>query len=248
MRSAFVMRWWLFGAACVVVAATVGDSALAVQRARTASPRTSFAARVTLGPGGSHILGNPAASVKLTEYVSYTCSHCRDFARDSASTLRAQVARGVLSTEIRHIVRDPVDMAAAVLANCGPASGFFARHEALMGEQDAILARVSALTQTALARWGEGPPAQRLRTVAMDSGIAAFMRNQGLNQPQIDRCLADTSLQTRLIDMTNGGTAAGVEGTPTFFINGQRIEATHNWAALQPVLATLLRPPAPSRR
>lgn len=203
--------------------------------------------RVTLGAGGSHIMGNVAAPVKLAEYVSYTCSHCADFARDAGPVLRGHVARGAMSVEVRHIVRDPVDMAAAVLANCGPTAGFFARHEALMAEQPRILARVGALNQAQIQRWGDGTPAQRLRTVALDSGIAAFMRTQRLSQEQIDRCLADTTIQNRLLDMTNAGSQLGVTGTPSFTINGRLIENTHNWATLQPVLAVLLRP-APTRR
>ena len=35
---------------------------------------------VTLSPMGGHVLGNPGAAIKITEYASYSCHFCAEFA------------------------------------------------------------------------------------------------------------------------------------------------------------------------
>ena len=45
---------------------------------------TSWSATVTQTPEGGFVMGNPQAKVKLIEYGSYTCSHCRDFSAEAS--------------------------------------------------------------------------------------------------------------------------------------------------------------------
>lgn len=219
---------------------TIGSIVLVSSVPATAwqAARSNFASLVTRGEHGSHILGNPNAPTKLVEYVSYTCPHCAHFTAESSALMRSRyVAPGTVSVEIRHIVRDPVDMAMAAAANCGAPNRFFSRHEALMAQQSAILARVQALPNATLQAWGQGEPATRLRRVADDSGVTDWMRLRGFTPVQINTCLADVSLQNRLVAMGNAGTAAGVTGTPNFAINGALLPNVYSWTALSPLLA-----------
>jgi protein-disulfide isomerase len=199
------------------------------------SPRPE--AIVTTGEGGSHILGSPAASVKVTEYISYTCPACSRFSAESSATLRTDyVARGRVSTEVRHLVRDPVDLAMAVAAHCGAPARFFSRHEALMAEQPAILERVQALPEATRQGWATGPMEQRLARLARDAGVTAWMERRGFTAAQIGRCMADRPMQERLIAMSNAARTAGVHGTPSFAINGTLLDEVHSWSALRPRL------------
>lgn len=196
---------------------------------------------VTVGEGGSHILGNPAAAVKVTEYISYTCPACARFSADSSSILKnSYVAGGRTSIEVRHLVRDPVDLAMAVAAHCGAPSRFFSRHEALMAEQPAILARVQALPEATRQGWATGPMEQRLARLARDAGVTAWMERRGFTAAQIDRCMADRPMQERLIAMSNAARTAGVHGTPSFAINGALLDEVHSWAGLRPRLDAAL--------
>lgn len=227
--------------AAVAVAgfASISDSALARQAARTARAAVNYATQITRGEGGSHIIGNPAARVQVTEYVSYTCSHCAHFSEASSQPLSTRyIAPGRVKVEIRHVVRDPIDMAMAVAANCGAQSGFYRRHTALMAQQSAILGRAQALPRATFQEWSTLPMEQRLQRVANDVGISAWMRGQGLTAAQVNACLANTAVQQRLATMTNGAIAAGVEGTPSFAINGrlQPSAEVRDW----PTLATAL--------
>jgi protein-disulfide isomerase len=60
---------------------------------------------------GAHRFGNPEAKVKLVEYVSYTCPHCAEFTREADDRIKlAYVMPGNVNLEVRHLIRDPVDL------------------------------------------------------------------------------------------------------------------------------------------
>src|SRR3546814_21057791 len=61
---------------------------------------------VTQTAAGSFVMGNPAAPVKLIEYLSYTCPHCAAFSAESAAVLRGRMVKsGKVSPELRKIGR-----------------------------------------------------------------------------------------------------------------------------------------------
>ena len=79
-------------------------------------PGQSWADMVLKTPEGGYRMGNPAAPIKLVEYGSLTCPHCAEVAEKGSAELRDQyVASGRVSFEFRNFVRDPVDLAAAML-------------------------------------------------------------------------------------------------------------------------------------
>lgn len=210
-------------------------------------PATAQAPRplsiVTVGEGGSHILGNPAAAVQVTEYISYTCPACARFSAESSSTIKnSYIAGGRMSVEVRHLVRDPVDLAMAVAAHCGAPARFFSRHEALMAQQGAILSRVQALPEATRQAWATGPMEHRLTRLARDAGVTAWMEGRGFTAVQIDRCMTDRPMQERLIAMSNAARTAGVHGTPSFAINGTLLDEVHSWSGLRPRLDAALAP------
>lgn len=219
-------------------ALSFGSQALLAQAAPAAP---AWTAMVRTGDQGSHILGNPSARVRLAEYVSYTCPHCAHFSAEAGRVLRSDyVARGTVSVEVRHVVRDPVDLAMAAATNCGAPNRFFSRHESMMGQQSAILDRVRALPQATLQQWGALPLAQRLRRVADDSGVTTWMRGRGFTPAQINQCLSDTTMAQRLIDQSNQAATVGVQGTPSFTLNGTLVPNAYSWTALRPALDAAL--------
>src|SRR3546814_8942324 len=84
--------------------------------------KSAWSQSVTTSPIGAFVAGNPAAKVRLVEYFSYTCHICADFTKASAVPLKTGcVDRGLVLFEYRNLVRDPVDMTAALLARAGGA-------------------------------------------------------------------------------------------------------------------------------
>jgi protein-disulfide isomerase len=205
-----------------------------------AAPRWS--ATVAESAIGAYRVGNPQAKVKLVEYFSYTCSHCAEFAKEAGTALKtAYIDKGLVLFEYRNLIRDPVDMTAAMLARCGGSRAFAANHQAIFAAQPAWLGKAAKMTKDQQAAWYQGSLADRTQRIAADVGLDALMRARGYTAAAIDTCLASGVAEAELMGMTNiGVTADKVAGTPTFFVNGRKTEVGH-WADLKPVLDAALK-------
>lgn len=188
---------------------------------------------VSVTADGAHLIGNPQAPVKLVEFVSYTCSHCAHYAEESDVPLRTRyVAPGKLSVEVRHFVRDPVDLTVAMLTNCGPVAKFQLNHAAFMRSQSTWMAPISSMTAAQRERWNTGEATARRRAIAADLKFYQIMQTRGYDRASVDRCLANEGMARRLADMTQDGAARGVSGTPSFQVNGVLLAGTHSWPVL----------------
>ena len=196
-----------------------------------------------LTPQGTHLLGNPAAKVRLTQFISYTCSHCAHFEEQADAQLRLLfIASGKGSVEVRNFVRDPVDLTVALLTNCGPSAKFFGNHALFLRSQDKWIAPLTHPSPIQQARWSGGAFAQRTRAIARDFGFYPLMQSRGYTAPQIDKCLADEPLARRLAASTDEAQAKlFVTGTPMFAIDGVVLAGTYTWDALRPQLDARMR-------
>lgn len=211
----------------------LSGAALTLIAATPAKP-VPWSSKVTTSSIGAHVVGNPAAKVRLVEYFSYTCHVCADFAKLGSAPLKTQyIDRGLVLFEYRNLVRDPVDMTAALLARCGGPAAFARNHQAIFAAFDTWMAKVKNATEAQTNSWFEGTTAQRARKIAADTGLAALMRARGYTQAQLDAALDSEVAQAELTGMTNIGRSADrVGGTPTFFVNGRNAEVTA-WPALK---------------
>ena len=137
--------------------------------------------------GGGHLIGNPNAKVKLTEFVSYTCHHCGHFAEEGSSAVDVYVASGKVRLDVRHVVRDPVDLTAAMIANCGPAAKFPRNHATLLLSQHKWLPIAEKATSGQKARWNTGPGATRRRAIASDMKFYDLLSPRGYYRNTIVR-------------------------------------------------------------
>lgn len=186
--------------------------------------------QVALLPDGATRVGNPAAPVRLEEWLSYTCPHCAAFTAEAETTLEAAIAAGRLSLTVRPAVRDGFDMAATLLAtNAGPR--FLAVHKAIFAAQADWMGKAGSLDTAAI---GKLPPAQQLRRVADEVGLVAITTGAGVPQPTVDTAFAPPRIK-RIADATKASWAA-IKGTPTFAVNGARVAASA-WPQLKPALA-----------
>ncbi|TKD53270.1 DsbA family protein [Sphingomonas baiyangensis] len=179
-------------------------------------------------PGGAHVVGNPAAKVKLVEYLSYTCPHCGEFVRDSkAPLLDGMVRNGSVSIELRPLTRNGIDLAAGMLVRCTGPAGLLAAQEAVFAQQPAMLAKAQRLQ---IAQ--DAPQAQQLKAAADGTGLTALLDKRIPGGAA--KCLAATADRDRLIAIAQGASGR-IRGTPSFEINGQLVEG-HDWASLEPQL------------
>jgi protein-disulfide isomerase len=191
---------------------------------------------------GAHRIGNPAAKVKLVEYVSYTCPHCAEFTREADARIQlAYIMPGNVSLEVRHLIRDPVDLTVVMLANCGPASKFAQNHAMFMLQQAKWIAPLGNATAAQSARWRSGDGPTRRRAIASDFGFYKLMEGRGYNRPEIDRCLSDEAAAMRFAEQSQKDwDRPGIDSTPSFTINGVVMPGTHTWGALEEQLNDFL--------
>jgi len=194
---------------------------------------------VVVETDGGHRIGNPQAAAKLTEYISYTCPHCAQFAKQGEPALKlGYIGNGRVSLEIRHLLRDPVDLTVAMLVNCGPAAKFPQNHSAFMLAQDDWIAPLGNATASQRQRWTTGDMAARRRAIAADFGFYAIMERRGYTRTEADRCLNDEATAERMAETAAADwKKPGIGGTPAFALDGAVLAATHSWDALEPQLS-----------
>lgn len=217
--------------------ALLAGVALVAAAGVTHAAQQNWATTVVQSDGG-HTIGNPDAVLKLTEYVSYTCPHCATFTREGEDAIKlAYVAPGKMKLEIRHLLRDPIDLAVTLLTNCGDPAKFPQNHSAFMLSHPQWMASATSATRAQRTRWSTGDDATRRRAIASDLGFYPIMEQRGYSRVQTDACLADEAKATSLADISKRDwDIPGMEGTPSFAINGRLLPQVHSWAGLQPVL------------
>ena len=227
----------------LAIGTLAGVALTALVAAAPAKPAAErWSATISTSPIGAHLVGNPGAKVKLVEYFSYTCSHCADFAKQSAVLLKTlYIDTGLVQFEYRNLVRDPLDLTAALLARCGGARAFVGNHQAIMLAQPTWLGKAAKMTKEQLAPWYQGSEGERTRRIAADTGLDTLMRGRGYTKAQIDACLDSDVASAEILGMTNiGQNADRVAATPSFFINGKNAEVS-DWPKLKTRLDLALK-------
>ena len=182
-----------------------------------------------------HRVGNPDAQLHLIEFVSYTCPHCAHFEQESDAALRVHyLHQGLAQVEVRSYLRNPVDLAATLVAQCGAPEDFFGNHRALMLSQERWMAKAQEATEAQMQRWSSGPLASRMRAIGDDLDFHELMEPRGMTRAQVDRCLSDSARSQDIIADHEANSAEwNIPGTPSFAINGTLLDGVHSWDVLQ---------------
>jgi protein-disulfide isomerase len=161
---------------------------------------------VTLRPAVSehdHAAGRADAPLTLVEYGDYQCPHC------AAADPVVRALQSAFAAELRFVFRN------FPLTEMHPAAepaAEFAESAALQGKfweaHDAIFA------------WSRENGAESLGLEAFQS-IALGL---SLDLQQIEKDVSGHGHLERIRNDFNSGVRSGVNGTPTFFINGQRFD------------------------
>ena len=192
---------------------------------------------VTRTPAGSYVIGNPAAKVRLVEFMSYTCPHCAHFAAEGTPALmRDYVRRGTVAFELRNAVRDPLDLAAALATRCGGPARFPGSHEAVFAAQAALFEGAGKFDPAPTAK----DPVAGMKALSRASGLTALMAKRGVTPAALAACYASRAAQAPVLAMTNDAwNTRKIPGTPAFFLNGKMIE-TNEWADIEPLVRAAL--------
>ncbi len=167
---------------------------LALLFAGTATAQSIDAAKAL----DDRILGDPNAPVEIVAYESLTCPHCAAF---HAETYGALKERYIDTGKVRFVFRDfPLDgtaLRASMLARCTDPNQFFGLIEVLFRSQQ---------------DWARSHDAV--------GALGQIGRLAGVDDEAFDSCMANEDLLDGIVQMRQEGTDAGVNSTPTFFVNG----------------------------
>ena len=170
----------------------------------TEADKTAFEKELAVpGPMGDMELGDKNAPITVYEYASLTCSHCAAFSKETFPEVKKNyIDTGKVRWVLRDFPFDPVATAAFMLAHCAGPERYFGFIEVLFRTQE---------------QWAfVDTPMEELKKIAKQGGFSdesfdACMKNQEIFNHV--KAVAQRAAQT-----------FNVRSTPTFFINGERVE------------------------
>lgn len=195
--------------------------------AAAAAPR-NWTQTVAATPAGWRA-GNPAAPLKLVEYGSLNCPHCAHFSQGADAQIMERVRSGRVSFEYRPYLIFPHDVAATLVARCVPLSRRFAftrdYYRNTAGFTDKLRSAMADPAQgAALKAAGEAGMGTYNRKVVAITGMGQLAARYGLTPTATNRCVADPAGLAWLQRAQTAAKAAGISGTPTYSLNGRKLD------------------------
>ena len=162
-----------------------------------------------------HSQGPATAAVTLVQYGDYECPYSR------LSTNVVRAIQQELGEQLRFVFRNflltqihPHALHAALAAEAAAAQGkFWQMHDSIFHHQHTL----------------------------EDADLEQFAEAVGLDLQQYARALTDQRALARIEEDVEGGERSGVQGTPTFFINGALYRASWEQDTLLPALQAASR-------
>lgn len=162
------------------------------------------------------VLGDVNAPVTIIEFGDFECPFCKRLHDEVGTQLREEYIK---TGKVKMVYRDyplsfhPNAMPAAEAAECAGEQGkYWQYHDALFDRQDTL----SSLNYVALAT------------------------ELGLNATQFKTCVDTHKYADEITKDLAAGNAAGVDGTPATFINGQLVSGAVPYATIKSVIEAAL--------
>lgn len=219
---------WFFGLGLVILAVLAGTTSNLKEK-ELPLDLNNFMGRYNDAPvqivpmGTSPRIGSDRAAIKLIEFSDFECPFC---ARQAKEVKRILLSYGA---QVQFVFKNyPLDMScndmmkmpmhanaclAARAALCSDKQGkFMSFHEALFANQKSL----------------------------NKDGILQLAQNEGLDADSLSACIdGDEGVRLAVIDDLKLGESLGIKGTPTFFINGKKIEGLVTAGAVERLLQEL---------
>ena len=162
------------------------------------------------------VKGDPDAQVVIVEFSDFQCPFCERWAQQTLPQLKQNY---IDTGKVKLIYRDfplssihPEAQKAAEATECADDQGKFWEYHDILFEKR--------------GEWS-GAGAAKFKQYAADLGLdtAAF-----------DDCLDSDKYKDEVLGDLNAGRAVGVTGTPTFFINGQKLVGAQPFTAFEAII------------
>lgn len=179
------------------------------------------------GPLPDLVLGKPDAPVTIVEYASMTCGHCAAFHNTIFPKLKEKyVDTGKVRFILREFPLDNLAAAAAMLARCSGGEKTYTLISDLFAKQET---------------WAfvQGNPVPALFEVT---------KAHGFTKESFDKCLTDQKLLDGITaTRERANKSFSVRSTPTFFVNGRRLDGrSDQLETFDKAIAAATAPAAPA--
>ena len=165
------------------------------------------------------VMGDENAPIEIIEYASFTCSHCANFHKNTLPKLKENyIDTGKVKFVLRPMPWDNRALAVSLITYCAP-------KEAYAGFSDAFF--------NSAETWA--------RSDTFLDDIKKIARLGGMTGKQVESCIADSGVR-KVVDKTidTATKQHGVKATPTFFINGQKVEGAIPYAEFAATIDKIL--------
>ncbi len=169
-----------------------------------------------------HVLGNKDAKVTIVEYADFRCPFCERFYTQAEKQL---VADYVNTGKVRFIFRN--------FAFLGQESVWASEAAECAAEQGKYWEYYNWL-------FSNQAPESDLNYYSK-ANLTKYAGKVGLNTTQFAPCLNSDKYSKHVADDSASGTAIGVTGTPTTFINGQKIVGAQPYETFKQAIDALLK-------
>jgi protein-disulfide isomerase len=171
---------------------------------------------VSIPVAGAPETGPADAPLTLVEFSDFQCPYC------AAAVPQIRAILGAYPKQVKLVFKQfplqthpQADLAAAAAVAAQRQGKFWPMHDALYESQDDL---------------------SRKR-------ILVLAQKAGLDMQKFENDLDSTEVREKVVRDVQDGDKAGVEGTPTLFINGQRYNGAINLQILKPLLDAALKTP-----
>ena len=167
------------------------------------------------------VIGSPKAPVTITEYASMSCSHCAAFGENVFPMLRSKY---IDTGKVRFVFREfPLDIKAATASMLARCIG--------KGDSEKSLSAIETLFKLQ----------ERLVTQTKETLIFVGKLN-GMSEQEVGACATDQAQLDKLTaDQQYAVRELKVGSTPTFFINGVKLQGSMPFEDLEERIKPLLR-------
>lgn len=180
---------------------------------------------VDVEPGKLPVLGDKNAKVTIVEFSDLQCPFCKSFVDETFPELKEKyIDTGKVKLTFRHYPLNsihPNAQKAGEASECANEQGkFWEYHDKLFATQESW----SPYAETELI-----------------SAFVTYAGDLGLDTAQFQTCLDTDKYKQAVIDDTNAGNKAQVDGTPAFFINGQRVTGAQPFSSFETIIEEQLK-------
>jgi protein-disulfide isomerase len=162
---------------------------------------------------GEMALGPDNAKVTVIEYASASCPHCANFYKTTFQDLKKQyIEPGKIRFVFREFPHNDAALAAFMIARCAPKDRYFPLIDTFFTTQDT---------------WLKNPA----------EGLFKIAQLAGFTKASFDSCLKNEDVAKGILAVRDKAESEfGVEGIPTFFVNGQVLNGEASLAEFKKII------------